>query len=52
MAMYETETWTLREVDERRVQAREIWISIKMAEVSWVKVLKNEEILKKVGTFQ
>lgn len=46
--MYGTETWTLRNEDEKRIEALVIWIWRKLAGLSLVDRLRNE-VLTRMG---
>ena len=48
VALYGAETWTLRTVDIKRIEAFEMWIWRRMEKVSWTEKKTNEEILKSV----
>lgn len=52
VAMYVVETWTLSNEDERRIEAREMWILEKMAVVTWVDKLESEAVLTRTGKRQ
>ena len=48
--MYESETWTLTEALEKKIEAFEMWCFRRMERVSWKQRMKNTIVLKKVGT--
>ena len=50
VALYGSETWTLRKEDIRRLETFEIWIWRRMMKVPWTEHKTNEEILKMVET--
>ena len=45
VALYGSETWTLRKEDIQRIQAFEMWIWRKMEKISWTAHVSNEEVL-------
>jgi len=45
VALYGSETWTLRKEDIKHIQAFEMWISRKMEKISWTAHVSNEEVL-------
>ena len=48
VALYCSETWTLRKDDVKCIQAFEMWIWRKMEKISWTAHVSNEEILSLV----
>ena len=48
VTLYETETWTMRKEDVKRIEAFEMWIWRRMESFSWTEHRTNEEVLKKV----
>jgi len=44
VALYDSETWTLRKEDIKHIQASEMWICCKMEKISWTAHVSNEEI--------
>jgi len=49
VALYGSETWTLRKEDIKRIQAFEMWIWRKMEKSSWTAHVSNEEVLSLVN---
>jgi len=49
VALYGCETWALRKMDVRRLEALEMWLWRRMEKVSWTEKKKNEEVLRDVG---
>jgi len=45
VALYGSETWTLRKEDIKRIQGFEMWIWRKMEKISWTAHVSNEEVL-------
>ena len=45
----DSQTWTLRKVDIRRVSALEMWCWRKMEKISWAERITNDEVLRLVG---
>ena len=48
VALYSTETWSLRKEDIRRIEALEMWIWRRMERISWTEKIANEEALRRV----
>jgi hypothetical protein len=48
ITLYGTETWTLREVDQKHLENFEIWCWRKMEKISWTDHVKNEDVLLRV----
>jgi len=48
VARYAAETWTLREVDRKKIEASEMWIWRRM-EISWRDKITNDDVLKRVN---
>jgi len=48
VALYGSETWTLRKEDIKRVRAFEMWIWRKMEKIRWTAHVSNEEVLSLV----
>src|SRR6218665_1393317 len=46
--LYESETWTMRKEDVKRIEAFEMWIWRRMERISWTEHRTNEQVLKKV----
>ena len=49
IALYASETWTLRKEEYKKLDALEMWLWRRMEKVSWTQRKTNEEILKIVG---
>ncbi|KAJ4446720.1 hypothetical protein ANN_13417 [Periplaneta americana] len=49
VALYGTETWTLRRSEEKRIEAFEMWLWRRMEDVKWTDRIRNEAVLKRVG---
>jgi len=50
VALYGSETWTLRKEDIKRIQAFEMQIWRKMEKISWTAHVSNEEVLSGART--
>ena len=48
MALYGSETWTMRKKEVERIQAFEMWIWRKMEKISWRDRMSNEKVLRLV----
>ena len=48
IAVYDAETWTLREVDQKYPESFEMWCWRKMEKISWTNRLRNGEVLHRV----
>jgi len=44
VALYGSETWTLRKEDIKRIQAFEMWIWREIEKISWTTHVSNEEV--------
>ena len=44
MALYGTETWTLRAVDQKNLESSEMWYWRRMEKISWTNHVRNEEV--------
>ena len=49
VAMYAVETWTLREVDRKKIEAFEMSIWRRMEKISWSDKITNDDVLKRVN---
>jgi len=49
MALYGTETWTLRAADQKYLGSFEMWCCIRMGKISWTDHVRNEEVLLRVN---
>jgi hypothetical protein len=45
VALYGAETWTLRGVDEKRLESFEMWWWRRMEDIVWTDHARNEEVL-------
>jgi hypothetical protein len=48
IALYGAETWTLRAVDQKRVESFEMWCWRRMEKISWTDHVRNEDVLLRV----
>src|SRR5215475_9556613 len=48
IALYGAETWTLRAVDQKRLESFEMWCWRRMEKISWTDHVRNEEVLLRV----
>jgi hypothetical protein len=48
IALYGTETWTLRAVDQKHFENFEMWCWRRMEKTSWTDHVRNEEALLRV----
>jgi hypothetical protein len=48
IAIYGTETWTLLNVDQKKLGSFKMWCWRKMEEISWTDYVKNEVLLSRV----
>ena len=49
MALYASETWTVRNDDIKRLEAFEVWIWRKTEKMSWTEHITNDQVLTMVG---
>jgi len=49
VALYAAETWTLIQIDGRRLEAFEMWIWRRVEKISWLDEVTNEEVLRRVN---
>ena len=49
VALYGSETWTLRQNEKKRLEASEMWIWRRMESVKWTDKIKNAVVLERVG---
>jgi len=49
VALYASESWTLREEEKRRLNAFEMWVWRRIEKISWMERITNEEVLQTVG---
>ena len=49
MALYGAETWTLRTIDQKRLESFEMWCWRRMEKMSWTDHVRNEEVLLRVN---
>ena len=48
IAFYGAGTWTLRAVDQKRLESFEMWCWRRMEKISWTDHVRNEEVLLRV----
>jgi hypothetical protein len=48
IALFGSETWTLRAVDQKHVESFEMWCWRRMVKISWTDHVKNEDVLLRV----
>jgi len=48
IALYGSETWTFRAVDQKHLESFEMWCCRRMEKISWIDHVRNEEILLRV----
>ena len=49
VVLYGSETWALRNDDENRIQAAEMWFYRRLLRVKWTDKRTNESVLKEHG---
>ena len=49
VVMYECESWTLKKVEHRRIDAFELWCWRRLLRVPWTARRSNQSILKEIG---
>ena len=49
VALYGAETWTVRQNEQKRLEAFETWIWRRMEHVKWTDKMKNSVVLERVG---
>ena len=47
--LYGSETWTLRKVDIRKLEALEMWLWRRMEKIKWSDKITNDVVLERVG---
>jgi len=47
--LYGSETWTIRKVDEKRIEAFEMWLWRRMMKIRWIDKVKNVDVLGLIG---
>jgi hypothetical protein len=47
-ALYDTDAWTLRKVDQKYLESFEVWCCRRMEEISWTDRLRNQEVIQTV----
>jgi len=45
IVLYGAETWTLRAVDQKRLESFEIWCWRRMEKISWTDHVRNKDVL-------
>jgi hypothetical protein len=48
IALYGSETWTLRAVDQKHLESFEMWCWRRMEKISWTDRVRNEDVLLRV----
>ena len=48
IALYGTETWTLRAMDQEHLECFEMWCWRRMEKISWTDHVRNEDVLLRV----
>jgi len=48
IALYGAETWTLRAVDQKRLENFEMWCWMRMEKISWTDRVRKEDVLLRV----
>ena len=48
IALYGSETWTLRAVDQKHLESFEMWCWRRIEKISWTDHVRNEEVLLRV----
>jgi len=48
IALYGSETWMLRAVDQKHLESSEMWCWRKTEKISWTDHVRNEEVLLRV----
>jgi len=48
IALYGAETWTLRTVDQKRLESIEMWCWRRMEKISWTEHVRNEDVLLRI----
>jgi hypothetical protein len=48
IALYGVETWTLRAVDQKRLESFEMWCWRRMEKISWTDHVRNGDVLLRV----
>ncbi len=48
--MYGCETWTISEAMKKQLEATEMWTLRRMLKISWIRMMKNDDILRRAGT--
>ena len=48
IALYGTETWTLRAMDQKHLQSFEMWCWRRMEKISWTDHVRNQDVLLRV----
>ena len=49
MVLYSAQTWTLRAIDQKRLESFEMWCWRRMEKISWTDHVINEEVLLRVN---
>jgi len=49
VALYGSETWTIRKAEEKNILAFEVWCYRRILKISWIDRISNEEVFRRVG---
>ena len=49
IALYESESWTLRQMEQEYLESFEMWCLRRMEKLKWSEKVTNEEILERMG---
>ena len=49
VVMYESESWTIKKVERRRIDAFELWCWRRLLKVPWTARRSNQSILKEIS---
>ena len=49
MALYGSETWTLRKLDPKYLRSFEMWCWKRMEKIKWSEKVTNEQVLDRIG---
>ncbi|XP_049833909.1 uncharacterized protein LOC126278101 [Schistocerca gregaria] len=48
-ALYDSETWTVGKLEQKRIEAFEMWCYRRMLKIRWTDKVRNEEVLRRIG---
>ena len=49
VALYGSETWTLKEIEKKKLEAFEMWLWRRMEKISYTEHVTNKTVLERVG---